>query len=82
MYKRQVYGNARDVGVDTYYDANTDEVYLLSNFSQRHYFSVTVLNDNTGVIDFTKSWVGDAPNYDRYGFSINESLSSNSNLLI
>ncbi len=77
-----VFGNARDVGVDTYYDTATDEIFLLSNFSQRHYFSVTVLNDNTGTIDYTKSWVGDAANYDRYGFSINESVTSTSNLVI
>ncbi len=77
-----VYGNARDVGADTYYDAGTDEIFLLSNFSQRHYFSVTVLDDNTGAINFGKSWVGDAGIYDRYGFSINESVSSASNLVI
>lgn len=77
-----VYGNARDVGVDTYYDDGTDEVFLLSNYSQRHYFSITVLDDNTGAIDFSKSWVGDAGIYDRYGFSINESASSASNLVI
>jgi hypothetical protein len=77
-----VFGNARDVGVDAYYDAGTDEVFLLSNFSQRHYFSVTVLDDNSGLIDFGKSWVGDAGIYDRYGFAINESVTSTSNLLI
>ena len=69
-----VYGNARDVGVDTYYNAGTDEVFLLANYSQRHYFAVTVLDDNSGTIDYAKSWVGDAANYDRYGFSINESV--------
>jgi len=78
-----VYGNSRDVGVDAYYESSNDEIYLLTNYSSRHYFGVTVLNDNTGTIDASKSWTAyDWNNLNRYAFSINESATSNSNLVI
>lgn len=77
-----LYGNSRDVGVDAYYDANTNEIFLLTNYSASHYFGVTVLDNSTGAIDVSKSFVAyDWDNLNRYGFTIMESVDAN-NLVI
>ena len=75
------YGNSRDISVDAYYDTVSDEIYLLSNYSAFHHFGVTVLDNATGAIDFTKTWYGTFQ-LDFYGFSILESLSNTNNLLV
>ncbi|GAB5398647.1 MAG: hypothetical protein Aureis2KO_02320 [Aureisphaera sp.] len=77
-----IFGNSQDVSVDAYYDAGTNEIYALVNYSVSHYFGITVFNNTTGVIDFTKSWYGSASDLDRYGFSIMESLTSPNNFVI
>ncbi len=77
-----IFGNSQDVSVDAYYDAGSNEIYMLSNYSVTHYFAVTVFNNTTGVIDFTKSWYASASDLDRYGFTIMESLNSPNNLVI
>jgi hypothetical protein len=80
-----IFGNSRDIGVDAYYDAGSDEIYLLANYSITHYFGVTVLDNLTGTIDFTKSWYTTPtnPNFlNWYGFKINESLTDPDNLVI
>jgi len=69
-----LYGNSQDVGVDAIYDANTNEIYLLCNYSASHYFGVTVIDNSTGTIDPSKSFVAyDWDNLNRYGFNIMES---------
>ncbi len=77
-------GNSRDVGVDAYYDAPYDEIYLLTNYSHYHYFGITVLNASNGDIDLSRSWLKyDFNNLDRYGFKIMESNSDPlSNLVV
>jgi hypothetical protein len=66
-----VYGNSQDIGVDAYYDASTDEIYLLANYSASHYFGVTLLDDNTGSIDASRTWRAyDWNELNRYGFKI------------
>lgn len=76
------YGNANDVSVDAFYDAGTDEIYMLSNYSVSHYFGITVFNNTTGVVNPAKTWVGTGNNYDRYGFQLFESVSNSSNLIV
>ena len=77
------FGNSTDLGVDAYYDAATDEIFLLTNYSQRHYFGVTVLSNINGTIDASKSWTAyDWDNLNRYGFSIFESASDTMNLVV
>ena len=78
------FGNSRDISVDAYYDTVSDEIYLLSNYSAFHHFGVTVLDNNTGAIDFNKTWYVNEVNFelDFYGFSILESLSNTNNLLV
>lgn len=78
------FGNSRDLSVDAYYDDTSNEVYLLSNYSAFHHFGVTVIDNTSGAIDFTKTWYVNEVNFelDFYGFSIVESLSSANNLLI
>jgi hypothetical protein len=76
-------GNYRDVGVDAYYDQSTQEIYLLTNYSIMHYFSVTVLNDVTGYMDPSRIWCAiDANNLDRYGFKIMECANNNESSLV
>jgi len=78
-----VFGNSKDVSVDAYYDASSDIIYMLCNYSQSHYFAVTVLDNTTGSIGLSNSWVASSGgNYDVYGFTIMESLNSIDNLVI
>ncbi|MDC8002651.1 T9SS type A sorting domain-containing protein [Aureisphaera galaxeae] len=77
-----LFGNSQDVSVDAYYDAGTNEIYMLANYSVSHYFGVTVYNNTTGVINLTKSWYASSGDLDRYGFTIMESLSNPNNLVI
>lgn len=77
-----LYGNSQDVGVDAYYDADFNEIYLLCNYSASHYFGVTVIDNNTGAMDPSKSFVAyDWDNLNRYGFTIMESENAN-NLVV
>lgn len=70
-------GNHRDVGADTYYDNSTDTLYLLTNYSEYHYFGITTLNASSGVIDFAKSWYWlNTSDFNKTGFSITKSLQS------
>jgi hypothetical protein len=76
------YGNSRDVGVDAYYEAGADRIYLLANYSASHYFGVTVFDDDTGTPDLSRSWRAyDWNNLDRYGFRLMESQDT-SNLVV
>jgi hypothetical protein len=78
-----VFGNSKDLSVDAYYDNSTDTIYMLCNYSQSHYFAVTVLNNTTGSINLSNSWVAtSANNFDVYGFTIMESLNSSDNLIV
>ena len=78
-----VFGNSKDVSVDAYYDNSTDNIFMLCNYSQAHYFGVTALNNTTGNISLSNSWVATSGNnYDVYGFTIMESLNSSDNLII
>ena len=70
------------MSVDAYYDNSTDILYMLCNYSQSHYFAVTVLDNTTGSIGLSNSWVASSGNYDVYGFTIMESLNSSDNLVV
>ena len=78
-----IHGNSRDVGVDAYYDAQSDEIYLLTNYSVAHYFGITVFEDNTGNIDFSRTWRAyDWNDLDKYGFNIIPSANNPDNLVV
>ena len=77
-----VYGNSQDISVDAYFDVASQNIYMLSNYSASHFFSVTSLNNLTGTINPTESWVAVANEIDRYGFTIMESINSPNNLVI
>ncbi len=77
-----IFGNSNDITVDAYYDAGTDEIYVLNNYSVTHYFGVTVINNTTGVINAAKSWYTTQNDLNRYGFTIMESGSDVNNLII
>ena len=77
------FGNSKDLSVDAYYDNSTDTIYMLCNYSISHYFGVTALNNTTGNINLSNSWVAtSANNFDVYGFTIMESLNSSDNLIV
>lgn len=80
--KSYIFGNSRDVSVDAFFDVSSQEIYMLSNYSVSHYFGVTVLNNTTGAIDFSRSWYSSANDLNRYGFTIMESANSINNLII
>ena len=77
-----LFGNSRDVSVDAYFDAGSQKIYMLTNYSQSHYFGVTVYDNATGAMDPVRSWYANASEYNRYGFSIIPSLTSPNNLVI
>lgn len=78
------FGNARDVSADAYYDAASDAVYVLCNYSNAHYFGVTVFDNASGSVDLSRSWYSNATDgdLDRYGFAIHEAPNNANNLLI
>ena len=78
-----LFGNSRDVSVDAYYDTSSDIIYMLCNYSQAHYFGITVLDNTTGSIGLSNSWVATSGNnFDVYGFTLLESLNSSDNLVV
>ncbi len=77
-----IFGNFRDVSVDAYYDAASQQIYMLCNYSQTHYFGVTLLDDITGVINPSSWYVTDIVDLNRYGFKIMESISNPNNLVV
>jgi len=78
-----LFGNSRDVSVDAYYDTTSDIIYMLCNYSQAHYFAITVLDNTTGSIGLSNSWVATSGNnFDVYGFTLLESLNSSDNLVV
>lgn len=80
--KSHFFGNSQDVSVDAYYEAATDQIYMLANYSVNHLFGVTVLDNATGAINSGQSWVATSNGPDRYGFTIMESLQNSNNLVI
>ncbi|MCH9661730.1 MAG: T9SS type A sorting domain-containing protein [Bacteroidetes bacterium] len=77
-----IFGNSQDLSVDAYYDAASDKIYALVNYSVSHYFGVTVFDNATGTIDPVRSWYAVGNELNRYGFTIMESLTSPNNLVI
>jgi len=77
-----IFGNSQDVSVDAYYDAATDEIFMLTNYSSSHSFGITVLANSTGAINTTNSWFATGNHIDLYGFTLMESSTSVSNLVI
>lgn len=77
-----VFGNSQDISVDAYYDAATDEIFMLSNYSVSHYFGITVLGNTTGTIDTAKSWYVAGNNLNIYGFKLMESYANSNNLIV
>ena len=76
-------GNAKDLSVDSYYDVVSNSIFMLCNYSQAHYFGVTMLDNSTGLISSTNSWIATSSNnYDVYGFSIMKSYGNNQNLIV
>ncbi len=47
------FANDFEVGIDSYYDAATDEIYLLTNNSELHLCAVTVLDAGSGAVNRT-----------------------------
>ncbi|MDP2688266.1 MAG: T9SS type A sorting domain-containing protein [Aequorivita sp.] len=77
-----VFGNGSDVSADAYYDAATNKIYMLSNYSFSHYFAITVF-DNNGTYDSVRSWYANDPNnLNMYGFTLMPSFNSPNNLVI
>jgi len=79
-----IFGNSRDLSVDAYYDSASDDVFILTNFSNLHHFGVTAVGNSNGVIDSANSWYVNEDNFnlDFYGFSLLESLTSPNNLTV
>lgn len=78
-----IHGNSNDVGVDAWYDASKDKIYLLTNYSVSHYFGLTVFDNMSGAVDMAKSWRAyDWNDLDKYGFSITPSETNANNLVI
>jgi hypothetical protein len=77
-----IFGNSNDISVDAYFDMNTDEIFMLTNYSNTHQFAVTVLDNATGNVVPAKSWYTNSANMDYYGFSIMRSLTDPDNLVI
>jgi hypothetical protein len=80
--KSYLFGNSQDVSVDAYYDAGSQKIYALTNYSVSHYFGVTVFDNGTGTVDTTRSWYASSSDFNRYGFNIMESLTNPNNLVI
>ena len=81
-----IFSNTMEVSVDAYFDQPTNEIFMLANYSNVHYFGVTVLDNTTGTINLAKSWYASdaspAGSLDRYGFRIMESFGNPANLVI
>lgn len=76
-----IFGNSQDVSVDAYYDASTDEIYMLSNYSATHQFAVTVFANTTGSIVASKTWYVTHSDLNHYGFSLTQSANPNTLLI-
>jgi len=76
------FGNANDVSVDSYYDAVSDKIFMLANYSVTHQFGITVFDNVTGVISAGQSWYVTHNDLNHYGFSLIESLADPDNLII
>ncbi len=76
------FGNSNDVSVDAFYDAPTDEIYMLSNYSVSHYFGITVLDNATGTVNPAKTWYATGNDFNRYGFELFESVANSNNLIV
>jgi hypothetical protein len=77
-----VFGNSRDLSVDAYFEAATNEIYMLTNYSVSHYFGITVLSNATGAVNASKTWVGTGNDIDLYGFTLMPSSNNANNLII
>jgi hypothetical protein len=77
-----VFGNSIDISVTAYFDAASQKIYALCNYSQAHNFAISVFENATGIVDAARSWYGVGNDLDRYGFSLFQSLESPENLVI
>lgn len=77
-----IFGNSNDLSVDAFFDPTSDEIYLLTNYSNIHNFAVTVLENSSGAVVPAKTWYATSPDMDMYGFNILRSLSDPDNLII
>tara|TARA_R110000787_G_scaffold17180_1_gene54196 strand:- start:30465 stop:32276 length:1812 start_codon:yes stop_codon:yes gene_type:complete len=77
-----LFGNANDVSVDAYYDVNSNNIFMLANYSNLHQFGVTVFDNSSGVISAGQSWYVTNNDLNHYGFSLIESLADPDNLII
>ena len=78
-----VTADMNNLSVDAYYDTGTQKIFMLCNYEHTTYFGNTTIDDVTGAIDLTRSWVAiDTDNPDKYGFSIRNSVMNPNNLLI
>lgn len=76
-----IFGNAQDVSVDAYYDAASDEIYMLANYSVIHQFGVAVFENSTGNNIPAKTWHVTHSDLNHYAFSLVQSANP-STLLI
>jgi len=77
-----MFGNANDVSVDSYYDATSDEIFMLANYSVSHQFGITVFDNSTGTISAGQSWYVTNNDLNHYGFTLIKSLNDPNNLII
>ncbi len=78
-----VTANMNNLSVDAYYDTAIQKLFMLCNYEHTAYFGNTTIDDSTGAIDLTRSWLAtDTDNPDKYGFSIRNSVLTSNNLLI
>tara|TARA_B100000809_G_C15139726_1_gene532549 strand:+ start:4137 stop:5894 length:1758 start_codon:yes stop_codon:yes gene_type:complete len=77
-----LFGNANDVSVDAYYDVNSNNIFMLANYSASHQFGVTVFDNSNGVMSAGQSWYVTNNDLDHYGFSLIESLADPNNLIV
>lgn len=77
-----LFGNSQDVSVDAYYDSASAQIFMLANYSQTHFFGVTVYDDALGAINTASSWYVTHSDLNSYGFKLTESLTNPANLVI
>ncbi len=77
-------GNSNDLSVDGIYDPNTDEVFLLCNYSFFHHFGLTSIDNSNGNINTASSWIYNEIDFelDHYGFSLLRSITNANNLVV
>lgn len=77
-----LFGNSQDVSVDAYYNAASNEIFMLTNYSQPHYFGVTIMDDVLGTVNPASWYLTDWNDPNMFAFRIMESINDQANLVI